>query len=327
MHDLGPTSPTGGGLRKQRRRPFLHIPSETVRDRTLSFRARGVLAWLLDQPDGWDVRAAVIAGHGTEGRDAIEAALRELRAAGYYRLERRRLPGGSFVMGTAVAEEAQPAWAASHLRHDGRAVPVVVDLTGTVTELDPPAPVTDSQGPADQGPGTPAPVDPSPASPSHTQTDTQTETQRGTLVGDVTRGQVPDAVTPPSRTCHKWPTPHGTCGACAIDREALTAYEADLTAADRAAAARLAAADRAAQREARLLGDGAANACELCDLDGIAELIVDGEYATTLCTHTDTGNADRVRARRDARAAVPITTATASTRARKRAASTQTQEA
>lgn len=289
------TSPAGGGLRKQRGRPFLQVPSSTVRDRRLSFRARGVLAWLLDQPDGWDVRAAVIAGHGTEGRDAVEAALRELRAAGYYRLERRRLPGGTWTMGTAVAEEADPAWAASHLEHDGRAIPVVVDLAGNVTELEPSAPETGFQGPADQAPAGPAPVDPSPVSPSPTQTDTQTETV-GELVGDVT------SATPPTLERPR-PTPHDThdariaCGICAADRRALKAYE-DAVVADAKDAARAALElGRIRRAEQRADSELDVELCGYCDDAGIAPVHVGDDVVTTICQHDPDANRRAVEAR------------------------------
>lgn len=325
MTDPSTPTPAGGGLRKQRRaHAFVAVPSTTIRDRRLSFRARGVLAWLLDQPDGWDVRAAVIAGQGTEGRDAIETALRELRAAGYYRLERRQLPGGTFAMGTAVAEDAQPAWAASHAAHGGRAVPVVVDQLGNVVELEPSAPVTDSQGPADQ-----APVDPAPAPRSPTQTETQTETMGEELGGDPKRAPSPT----PERPLPSCPRTHpagAACGACRADRLALEAYEAavdELVAqARQEAAAALAAVERTrAEHAAAELAS-----CHLCNEDGVAtwdDPEAPGGVAAALCQHDDARNRRAVEARRAARAAIPTTRSTAQTRARARGRARQTQEA
>jgi hypothetical protein len=81
---------------------YVAFPNDTANDVRLSFRARGVLAYLLARPPGWRFAAARIASDGTEGREAVAAALRELAAAGYYRCHRVQTPGG-FRMVTEVA--------------------------------------------------------------------------------------------------------------------------------------------------------------------------------------------------------------------------------
>lgn len=75
-------------IRVAKRSRFTTIDRRTIRDDRLSFRARGVLVWLLDHPDDWSARADVIAGEGPEGRKAVLTALRELVDAGY--LTRRK---------------------------------------------------------------------------------------------------------------------------------------------------------------------------------------------------------------------------------------------
>lgn len=49
----------------------------------MSYRAQGVLTALLSRPDDWRASAARLAAKRKEGRDAVEAALRELDALGY----------------------------------------------------------------------------------------------------------------------------------------------------------------------------------------------------------------------------------------------------
>lgn len=73
---------------------FVMIANGAIRDAALSWRARGLLTYLLSLPDGWDVSADRLATQGTEGRKAVQAALRELESAGYLRRVQARESGG-----------------------------------------------------------------------------------------------------------------------------------------------------------------------------------------------------------------------------------------
>lgn len=74
-------------LRVSPRARYVVVDSRTVDDERLSFRARGLLVWLLNKPDNWTVNSNAIKSRGREGRDAIRTALNELESAGY--LQRR----------------------------------------------------------------------------------------------------------------------------------------------------------------------------------------------------------------------------------------------
>jgi hypothetical protein len=127
------TDPTG--VRVARRVYHVRVESTTARDTTISFRALGLLTYLLDQKEGWQVRSDQLSkGEGREGREAVRTALRELAAKGYYRLERRRLRTGKVVMGTSVAEYPVPQWVADHAVFSSQkdpAVPVIEQEDGT----------------------------------------------------------------------------------------------------------------------------------------------------------------------------------------------------
>ncbi|MER5322336.1 GIY-YIG nuclease family protein [Streptosporangium roseum] len=80
--DLNAASPTNDdGLLEK----FIHI----ALDRDLSFRARGVLLFLLTSPDQ-SFTAADISAAGGEGREAIRTALEELASLGYYKVTKVR---------------------------------------------------------------------------------------------------------------------------------------------------------------------------------------------------------------------------------------------
>lgn len=106
------------------------MPSATVGDGRLSFKARGILSYLLDKPPGWHVRAAAIAADSPDGKAAVQAGLRELARLGYYRIERRRLLDGRLVTGTAVSEEPVASWAAEYAEYEGP-VPVLQQPDGS----------------------------------------------------------------------------------------------------------------------------------------------------------------------------------------------------
>lgn len=75
-----------GGVRRGPRLAanFTILSNDIIADERLSFRARGVLIWLLSKPDDWRTRADSIAAQSSkEGRDAIRSALRELADLGY----------------------------------------------------------------------------------------------------------------------------------------------------------------------------------------------------------------------------------------------------
>lgn len=89
-------------------RDFTVIANSTLRDPDLSFRATGMLSYLLTQCDGWDINGRVLAGAKKEGRDAVYATLAELEAMGYLVRTVERLGDGTFIHVSTVFETRQP---------------------------------------------------------------------------------------------------------------------------------------------------------------------------------------------------------------------------
>lgn len=78
------------------------VPNAMLRDKRLSFRARGALAWMLSHEDGYLVGTAQLHAHANEGREAIRTVLRELAAAGYLRQSRAQDEDGRWRTVTEV---------------------------------------------------------------------------------------------------------------------------------------------------------------------------------------------------------------------------------
>jgi hypothetical protein len=83
------------------------VHNDTARDARLSFRARGVLLHLLSNADGFRMTAADLVEAGREGRDAVRAALAELRQAGYLVVIRTQDAKGQWSTQTIVYDLPQ----------------------------------------------------------------------------------------------------------------------------------------------------------------------------------------------------------------------------
>lgn len=87
--------------------PYVQISHSLLDTPGLSFRAKGVLCYLLTKPKNWKVRVRDIMNHTTEGEYAVRAALKELRIAGYAVYETVYDDNGKFNGSTMhVADEA-----------------------------------------------------------------------------------------------------------------------------------------------------------------------------------------------------------------------------
>ena len=92
---------------------YLTVSNSVVRDRGLSFKARGILVLLLSYPDNWSVSSERLAcetpGDKGEKRDAIRTGLKELEGAGYIRRETRQdRETGRMATHTYVYDTPQP---------------------------------------------------------------------------------------------------------------------------------------------------------------------------------------------------------------------------
>ena len=76
---------------------FYQATNATVNDARLSFKARGILAYLLSKPDHWKVVIADLVNHSTDGERAVRAGLRELKGYGYARQTKIRDERGQFI--------------------------------------------------------------------------------------------------------------------------------------------------------------------------------------------------------------------------------------
>lgn len=78
------------GFRNHKRvNPFVQIDKNILSDKKISWKAKGILAYLLSKPDNWVTYMTDIQKQSKDGRDSVSSGVKELLDAGY--LERRRL--------------------------------------------------------------------------------------------------------------------------------------------------------------------------------------------------------------------------------------------
>ena len=87
------------------RERYTVIDNRILENASLSWAARGVLAYLLSRPDDWRVMVKELERRSELSRDGVYTLLRELRSAGYVHFKRQRTPGGTISKGVYFITE------------------------------------------------------------------------------------------------------------------------------------------------------------------------------------------------------------------------------
>lgn len=90
---------------ERREHPYVVIDKEGLNDAELSWKAKGLLAYLLSLPDGWNINITDLANRSKDGRHAVASGLKELEEAGYARQVQARQEGGEFSRGGWIVYE------------------------------------------------------------------------------------------------------------------------------------------------------------------------------------------------------------------------------
>ena len=85
-------------IRKKQKERFSIVDNKVIEDERLSFKARGLLIYMLSKPDNWKFHTEELAKHSSqEGLSAVRTALKEIEKCGYLRRKRERSPKGTFT--------------------------------------------------------------------------------------------------------------------------------------------------------------------------------------------------------------------------------------
>lgn len=82
---------------KSKENPYSVIPNAIINNPDLSYKAKGILIYLISKPDQWKAREEDIVEHGKDGIDAVRTAIKELINAGYIIRQRVKGKDGKFL--------------------------------------------------------------------------------------------------------------------------------------------------------------------------------------------------------------------------------------
>ncbi|MBV5191131.1 conserved phage C-terminal domain-containing protein [Staphylococcus chromogenes] len=68
---------------------FVTVHKDFIHDSNITFKAKGILLYLLSRPDDWQIYESEIIKHTKDGKDSLKTGIKELEVAGY--IERKRI--------------------------------------------------------------------------------------------------------------------------------------------------------------------------------------------------------------------------------------------
>lgn len=95
-------------IRTSKNRNYTVINNTILRDKRLTWEAKGLAAYLLSQPDDWHVNANHLWQESANGLGTVKRILQELELNGYLQRNRTRTPEGQFVWEHVLLEAPQP---------------------------------------------------------------------------------------------------------------------------------------------------------------------------------------------------------------------------
>lgn len=84
-------------IRSRRDTPFVQIDKTGPEDKNLSWKAKGILAYILCKPDDWQIYISELSNNSKDGKDSTRAGVNELIANGYIVRNRVHDENGKFA--------------------------------------------------------------------------------------------------------------------------------------------------------------------------------------------------------------------------------------
>jgi hypothetical protein len=95
-------------ISKDKNNPYVILNKHFLQDVRLSWKAKGLMAYLLSLPDDWKVYEEEVSKHSTDGIKALKSGVKELLACGYLDRSKCRNQQGQYVGWEYVLHEVSP---------------------------------------------------------------------------------------------------------------------------------------------------------------------------------------------------------------------------
>jgi hypothetical protein len=82
--------------RAKKEKNYTVLDNTCLRDKSISWKARGIMAYLLSLPEDWEIHFSEVEKHATDGRDALMSGVKELKKHGYIVVTKERKKDGTF---------------------------------------------------------------------------------------------------------------------------------------------------------------------------------------------------------------------------------------
>ena len=77
-------------IKTKKEKNFTVLDNTFIKDTRLSWKAKGLMTYLLSLPDDWTIHLSEIEQHATDGKSALRSAINELKEFGYLKAEQKR---------------------------------------------------------------------------------------------------------------------------------------------------------------------------------------------------------------------------------------------
>ena len=80
-------------IREKKERDFTVINNTFIKDVSLSWKAKGLMAYLLSLPDDWEIHLSEVENHAADGKATLRSSINELKERGYLIVEQKKENG------------------------------------------------------------------------------------------------------------------------------------------------------------------------------------------------------------------------------------------
>lgn len=96
---------------KNRENPFVQVDKFAINDSRLSWKAKGILVYLLSKPDKWRINSNDLYKRSIDGYDSLKSGLNELALTGYMETFSVSKDNGSEFNGRVISIFEKPLFA------------------------------------------------------------------------------------------------------------------------------------------------------------------------------------------------------------------------